>query len=71
MMQRIFFVKKILLINEDGEQRWLDEKTNGSIWCGEEEYFSSETEAIKKGWKVDAVKVLFESTDGKEGEGSQ
>jgi len=71
MRQGIFFVKKILLINEDGEQRWLDEKTNGSIWHGEEEFFASETEAIKKGWKVDAVKLLFGTTDGKEGEGSQ
>ena len=58
--------KKILLINEEGEQRWLDKKTKGSIWHGGEEFSASETEAIKKGWKVDAVKVLFESTDGEE-----
>ena len=58
--------KTILLINEEGEQLWLEEKHNGSLWKGDKEIFTSETEASTKGWRVDAVKVVFESTDGKD-----
>ncbi len=58
--------KTILLINEEGERCWLEEKTNGSLWQGDGEMFASETEASKRGWKVDAVKVVFESPDGEE-----
>ena len=57
--------KTILLISEEGEQRWLDQKTNGSLWGGGAESFASETEARKKGWKVEAVKIVFESPDAK------
>ena len=57
--------KTILLINEEGEQRWLEEKTNGSLWQGDKEIFTSETEASINGWQVDAVKVVIDSMDGK------
>ncbi len=60
--------KRILLTNEDGRRWWLEQKTNGSVWEGREEIFASETEANEKGWKIDAVKVVFESTDGKKEE---
>ncbi len=53
-------LKKILLINENGAQVWLEQKTNGSIWQNGEEIFSSENEAKQKGWKVDAVKIIIE-----------
>lgn len=57
--------KTILLISEEGEQRWLDQETNGSLWRGGAESFASKTEAREKSWKVDAVKIVFESTDAK------
>jgi hypothetical protein len=57
--------KTIPLISEGGEQRWPDQKTNGSLWGGGAESFASETEAKTKGWKVEAVKIVFESPDGK------
>jgi hypothetical protein len=52
--------KKVLLINENGTQIWLEQKTNGSLWQNGEEIFASEDEARRKGWKVDAVKIIFE-----------
>ena len=52
--------KKILLINENGTQVWLEQKTDGSLWQNGEEIFASEDEAQQKGWKVDAVKIVFE-----------
>ena len=52
--------KKILLINENGTQVWLEQKSNGSLWQNGEEMFSSEDEAKQKGWKVDAVKIVFD-----------
>ena len=58
-------VRTILLINEEGEQLWLEEENNGSLWQGDREIFSSQTEASIKGWRVDAAKIAFESTDGK------
>ena len=42
-------VRTILLINEEGEQLWLEEKNNGSLWQGDKEIFTSETEAGIKG----------------------
>ena len=57
--------KTILLISEEGEQRWLEETNNGSLMQGDRESFASETQARKKGWKVAAVKLVFESADGK------
>ncbi len=53
-------LKKILLINENGAQLWLEQKTNGSLWQNGEEIFPSENEAEQKGWKVDAVKIVIE-----------
>ena len=58
--------KKILLVNKERGQRWLEERINGSLWQGEMEFFSSAAEASEKGWKVDAVKIIFEGADGKE-----
>ncbi len=52
--------KKILLINENGTQVWVEQKSNGSLWQNGEEIFPSEDEAKRKGWKVDAVKIIFE-----------
>ncbi len=52
--------KKILLINENGTQVWLEQKTDGSLWQNGEEIFHSEDEAKQKGWKVDAVKIIIE-----------
>ncbi len=60
--------KRVLLINGDGRKWWLEQAASGSLWEGEEEIFASEIEANKKGWKVDAIKVVFESTDGKKEE---
>ena len=51
--------KRVLLINRDGRRWWLNQKTNESLWEGEEEIFASEAEASKKGWKIDAVKIVF------------
>ena len=51
--------KIILLINENGERVWLEQKTDGSLWQNGEEIFASEEDAKQKGWKVDAVKVIF------------
>ena len=64
--ERDMVVKTILLINEEGEQLWLEEKHNGSLWKGDKEIFTSETEASTKGWRVDAVKIAFDPTDGKD-----
>jgi hypothetical protein len=52
--------KKILLIDENGTQEWMDQETNGSLWQNGEEIFASEDEANQRGWKVDAVKIIFE-----------
>jgi hypothetical protein len=57
--------KKILLIDENGTQEWLEQKTNGSLWQNGEEIFASEDEANRRGWKVDAVKIIFESLNKK------
>ena len=51
--------KKVLLINENGEKLWLEQKTDGSLWQDGEKIFASEEEAKQKGWKVDAVKIIF------------
>ena len=58
--------RTILLINEEGDQYWLEEKDNGSLWQGDGKIFASEIEASIKGWKVDALKIVFRSTDGKD-----
>ena len=57
--------KRVLLIKKDGRQWWLDQKANGTLWEAEQEIFASEKDAQEKGWKVDAVKVVFDSPDGK------
>jgi len=57
--------KKILLVNKEGGQRWLEERINGSLWQGEMEFYASAAEASEKGWKVDAVKIIFDGTNGK------
>jgi hypothetical protein len=57
--------KKVLLVNGDGQKWWLEQKANGTLWESGKEIFASETEANKKGWKIDAVKVVLGSTDGK------
>ena len=59
--------KKVLLINRKGRKWRLEQEVNGSLWESEKEIFASETEANEKGWKVDAVKVVFESIDRKRG----
>ena len=51
--------KRVLLINRDGRRWWLNQKTDESLWEGEEEIFASEAEAGEKGWKIDAVKIVF------------
>lgn len=53
-------VRTILLINEQGEQRWLEEKNNGSLWQGDKKIFTSETEASIKGWQVDALDASYD-----------
>jgi len=58
--------KTILLINEEGERRWLGKNTDGSLWQGDGKIFASETEATQRGWRVDAVKIVFESSGGEE-----
>jgi len=58
--------KRILLINKEGGRRWLEERINGSLWQGGIEFYASAAEASEKGWNVDAVKIIFEGTDGKE-----
>ena len=58
--------KKILLVNKEGGQRWLEERINGSLWQGEMEFYASAAEASKKGWNVDAVKIIFECAAGEE-----
>ena len=57
------FGKIVLLVNGDGKQRWLEQKANGTLWEAEEKIFASEAEANEKGWKVDAVKDVLDSTD--------
>jgi len=57
------FIRRVLLVNGYGQQRWLEQKANGTLWEAEEKIFASEKEANEKGWKVDAVKVVLESTD--------
>jgi len=55
------FKKMIYLVNEERMQNCFEEKANGSIWESREELFPSEIEAEKKGWTVDAVKVLLKT----------
>lgn len=55
--------RRILLVNEKGKQCWLEERENGSLWQDDEKIFSSETAASLRGWRVDALKILFKSTD--------
>jgi hypothetical protein len=62
--ERNMVPKTVLLINEEGEQCWLEEKDNGSLWQGDGKIFASEIEANIRGWKVDALKVVFKSTAG-------
>lgn len=38
--------KTVLLINEEGDQYWLEEKDNGSLRQGDGKIFASEIEAI-------------------------
>ena len=57
--------KLVLLIGEEDEYWWLEQKADGSFWQGAVEVFASETEAGEYGWKVDAVKVILESPDRK------
>jgi hypothetical protein len=45
----------------------LEQKADGSLWDAGKKIFASETEANEKGWKVDAVKIVFESSDRKKG----
>jgi len=58
--------KTILLINEKGERHWLGKNTDGSLWQGDGKIFASETEASTGGWRVDAIKLVFDSPDGEE-----
>ena len=51
--------KEILLVHKDWGRHRLEQKSNGSIWFNGEKMFSSEAEAVQKGWKVDAVKVIL------------
>lgn len=51
--------KTLLFVNEESGQRWLEEKSNGSLWHDEAQLFASANEANEKGWKVDAVKLVF------------
>jgi hypothetical protein len=64
--ERDMVVRTILLINEEGEQLWLEEKNNGSLSQGDKKIFTSQTGAGIKGWRVDAVKIAFDPTDGKD-----
>jgi len=58
--------KTVLLIKEEVDQYWLEEKDNGSLWQRDGKIFASEIEASIKGWRVDAFKVIFKSGDGKD-----
>jgi len=51
--------EKIMLINKERRQWWLDQKANKSLWEGEKESFVSPAEVSAKGWKVDAERVVF------------
>jgi hypothetical protein len=57
--------KEILLVHKDEGHRRMEQKTNGSLWQGDEKIFSSEAEAGQRGWKVDAVKVILGPTNPK------
>ena len=57
--------KEIQLISEEGAKTWLIQKTNGSLWQDGKKIFDSPAEASKEGWKVDAVKVVWDPTDGR------
>jgi hypothetical protein len=56
--------KEVFLVKEGGGKLWLEQKTNGSLWQDREEIFATEAEARNRGWKVDAVKVRWESAGG-------
>ncbi len=56
--------KEVFLVKEDGGKLWLEQRPNGSLWHEGEEIFSTEAEACKRGWKVDAVKVHWGGAGG-------
>jgi hypothetical protein len=56
--------KEVFLVKKDGGKLWVEQKPNGSLWQGGEEIFTTEAEAGEKGWRVDAVKVRWGSTEG-------
>lgn len=55
------FKKIIFLVNKEKIQNCYEQKANGSIWESQQEVFPSEIEAEKKGWTVDAIKVLLKT----------
>jgi hypothetical protein len=55
------FKKMICLINEEKMQNCFEEKADGSIWQNRDEVFPSETEAERKGWTVDAIKIFLKT----------
>ncbi len=55
--------KRVLLLNREGQRIWLEQRSDGAFYDNEEEIFASESEANEKGWKIDAVKVVFDSKD--------
>ena len=57
--------KEIQLISEEGAKTWLIQKTNGSLWQNGRKIFVSSAEASKEGWRVDAVKVVWDPNDEK------
>jgi hypothetical protein len=59
------FKKIIFLVNKDRSQNCFEQKPNGSIWESQQEVFPSEIEAKKKGWTVDAIKVLLKTIQEK------
>ena len=62
------FKKMICLVNEEEKQNCFEQKADGSIWASQENVFASEIEAGKKGWKVDAIKILLKTKSDKSSE---
>ncbi len=56
--------KEVFLVKQDGGKLWAEQKSNGSLWQDGEEIFTTEAEAGKKGWRVDAVKVRWGRAEG-------
>ncbi len=54
-------VRQILLRNSQGENLQVEEKLDGTLCDNEEKVFNSDIQAAEKGWKIDAIKVMFEN----------